>query len=327
MLRSASAPGRALGDRRLVEHAEPHALDSTTRVELLARLHLDPAALADAERAAAAQQLEQLGADQLAAPAAAACGRRARAGRGGRRRRRARGRRARRSARRPARPPARARARATRPARSSGRRRPRSPSGRPPRAGSAPPRRPRSIASITSSPRRRTTSGVMPRICERSRRPVGLALGQLDHGRVAQDRADRPVLLGGGALAPGRQLACATARSRGSSPVTRGSRRQTSSGSRSSVASAIATHSSRAHSSRPRSISRRLDVVGQRHQVLDVAARVAQLLVGQRARVPAREARRLRAAGSAARRAAARCSPPAPRSRRSRRRPACRRRW
>ena len=48
----------------------------------------------------------------------------------------------------------------------------------------------------------------------------------------------------------------ATARSRASSPLTRGSRRQTSPGSRSSVASAIARHSSRAHSSRPRASSR-----------------------------------------------------------------------
>ena len=47
------------------------------------------------------------------------------------------------------------------------------------------------------------------------------------------------------------------ARPRGSSPETRGRRRHASSGSRSSVASAIATHSSRAQSSRPRSRRRR----------------------------------------------------------------------
>ena len=37
-----------------------------------------------------------------------------------------------------------------------------------------------------------------------------------------------------------------------------------------------------------------LDVVGQRQQMLDVAARIADLLIGQRSRVPAREAGRLR---------------------------------
>ena len=47
----------------------------------------------------------------------------------------------------------------------------------------------------------------MPRIWASSRRPGGLALGQLDHRRVAQDRADRPVLARGGALAPGGELA------------------------------------------------------------------------------------------------------------------------
>ena len=92
---------------------------------------LDAAASAHAERAAAGQQLEQLGADELAAPALQRAHVGLGLGRGGRRRRSARGRRARRSARRRARPPARARARATRRARSSGRRRPRSASRSP----------------------------------------------------------------------------------------------------------------------------------------------------------------------------------------------------
>ena len=154
--------------------------------------------------------------------------------------------------------------------------------------------RPRSIAAITSSPRRRTTSGVMPRICASSRRPAGWRLASsttVGSRRTAPTgRSSR----GRGALAPGGERAARRRARAGRGPLTRGSRRQTSSGSRSSVASAIATHSSRAHSSRPRSTSRALDVVGQRQQVLDVAARVADLLVGQRPRVPAREARGLR---------------------------------
>ena len=139
----------------------------------LADLHA--AAVADGERAAAGQQLEQLGADQLAAPAAQRAHVGLRLRRGGRRRRSARGPRGPRSARRPARPPARGCARATRRARSSGRRPPRSASGRPRRAGSAPP--PAALDRLDHvRPRRRTTSGVMPRICASSRRPAGWRL-------------------------------------------------------------------------------------------------------------------------------------------------------
>ena len=58
----------------------------------------------------------------------------------------------------------------------------------------------------------------------------------------------------------------------------RGSRRQTSSGSRSSVASSITRHSSRAHSSRPRLAQPALQLVGERVEVLDVLAGVAELL-------------------------------------------------
>ena len=52
-------------------------------------------------------------------------------------------------------------------------------------------------------------------------------------------------------------------------------------------------HSSRAQSRRPRSLSALLQRVGELEQVQDVLARVADLLVAQRPRVPARERRAL----------------------------------
>ena len=65
---------------------------------------------------------------------------------------------------------------------------------RPPRAGSARRSRPRSIAASTSSPRRRTTSGLMPRIWRQLAAAGGLALGQLDHasGRAGSRRPAGP---------------------------------------------------------------------------------------------------------------------------------------
>ena len=109
-----------------------------------------------------------------------------------------------------------------------------------------------------------------------------LALGQLDDRRVAQHRADRPVLALG-RCARARPPARAPPRARaGRGPVTRGSRRHTSSGSRSSVASAIARHSSRAHR----------------------AARARRAARGSRRPAPA-GARRRRARSGAARRSAA----------------------
>ena len=169
----------------------------------------------------------------------------------------------------------------------------RSAAARPRRGGPArPPCRARSRRGCPS-PRRRTTSGLTPRICASSRRPAGWRLAS---STTVGSRSTEPTGRSSRDAVRSRHAASsrATARSRGSRPATRGSRRQTSSGSRSSVASAIARHSSRAHSSRPRPSSRAGDLVGQRQQVLDVAARVAELLLGQRPRVPAREARGLR---------------------------------
>ena len=71
-----------------------------------------------------------------------------------------------------------------------------------------------------------------------------------------------------------------------------GGRRSTS-GSRSSETSSSARHSSRAHSSRPRPSSWRWSASASCEQVQDVLARVADLLLAERARVPAREARAL----------------------------------
>ncbi len=85
----------------------------------------------------------------------------------------------------------------------------------------------------------------------------------------------------------------ATARARGSSWPTRGSRSQAVSGSRSSVAASSRRHSSRAHSSRPDLAQPALELVGELEQVGDVLGGVAQLLGGQRAGVPARVARGL----------------------------------
>ncbi len=124
---------------------------------------------------------------------------------------------------------------------------------------------------------------------------LGLALGELDHRRVAQHRADRPVLLGGRALAPGRQLA----RDRALAWIEPGDARQPPPDLvRVALVGRVGDRA--ALLARPLQPAALLepaaDLVGERHQVLDVAARVAQLLVGQRPRVPAREARRLREA-------------------------------
>ena len=85
----------------------------------------------------------------------------------------------------------------------------------------------------------------------------------------------------------------ATARSRGSIPPERGSRRHTSSGSRSSLD--VGDHAALLARplQPPAGAQALLDLVGQRQQVLDVLARVGELLLRQRPRVPAREARGL----------------------------------
>ena len=255
-------------------------------------VHLHAAA-DDAEPAPAGEQVEQLGADQLAPPAA----QRAHVGlglaRGARRRRSARGRRGRRSARRRARPRARAPARAPRRARSSARRRRRSRAARPRRAGSAR-RRGRARARRgcrarggARRPGRRRGSGPAPRRCA----------GRAWRARPASGRA-RPSRPGGPRRPPcaraRRPARARRARSRGSRPEIRGSRRQASSGSRSSVAVGDREALLARPLEPPALAQPALQLVGERQQVLDVLARVAELLGRQRARVPARERGRLR---------------------------------
>ena len=145
-----------------------------------------------------------------------------------------------------------------------------------------------------SSPRRRTTSGFTPRIWASSLRLGRLALGQLD---TVGSRTTAPTGRSSRSAVRSRQAPSsrATARSRG---VEAGGPRQPpphllrDRARRSPCAIAAALLA------RPLEPAARLqpraDVVGERQQVLDVAARVAQLLVGQRPRVPAREAGGLR---------------------------------
>ena len=120
----------------------------------------------------------------------------------------------------------------------------------------------------------------------------GRALGHLDERRVAHDGADRAVLGLGGALAPGPQLAghgalarAQPGRARQPPPHLLG------------VALVGRLLDRPALLARPLESARGLEpaaqLVRQVEQVLDVALGVAQLLLGQRPGVPAREARRL----------------------------------
>ena len=114
------------------------------------------------------------------------------------------------------------------------------------------------------------------------------------------------------------------ARARASSRAAGAGRR--SRGSRSSEASSSERHSSSAQSRRPQVAQAVLQRVGELEQVQDVLARVADLLGAQRARVPAREARALAQRARRPSRAAAPRSRAGRAGRRSRPRPACRRR-
>ena len=217
-------------------------------------------------------------------------------------------------------------ARATRRARSSDRRRPRSGSDRPLRGliGSA--SRPRSIAVITSSPRRRTTSGVMPRIWARSRRARGWRLASsttVGSRRIAPTGRSSG---GRGELAPGRDRP----RDRALARIEPAHPRQPAPDLvRVALVGGLGDRDALlARPPEPAALGQpALNVVGQRQQVFDVAARIPDLLIGQWSCVPAREAGRLRQpdpehvveqAVVAGLRREARRSPP---------RPACRRRW
>ena len=165
----------------------------------------------------------------------------------------------------------------------------------------------------------------MPRICSSAATVARLALGQLDERRVGRAPI-RPACPRAAAVRSRHAASSrATARARGSSWPTRGSRSHAVSGSRSSVADSSRRHSSLAHSSRPPRCRRRCDLVGQLEQMGDVLGGIAELLGGQRARVPARVARGLAdPAAEDLRRAGCRIRPGRSR-RRSRRRSGCRR--
>ena len=120
----------------------------------------------------------------------------------------------------------------------------------------------------------------------------GVALGQLDERRIGQHRADWPVLLGRGALAPGRQL---TRHGAGfgveladAGQALPGAVRVPLVGGRLQAPAFLA---------RPRLASGlaqpALDLVGQLEQVGHVLGGVAELLGGERSRVPAGVAGRL----------------------------------
>ena len=118
-------------------------------------------------------------------------------------------------------------------------------------------------------------------------------LGELHQRRVAQHAADRAVLGGGGALAPGRELArlgpLAGAEPRDPrqpAPRLLGVALVGGGGDREALL---------ARPLEPPALAQpALQLVGQRQQVLDVLAGVADLLGRERARVPAGERRRLR---------------------------------
>ena len=199
---------------------------------------------------------------------------------------------------------------ATRPARSPARRRTRCAAAPRRRAGSARPRLPRSMAAMMSCAAAaqdvgRDAADVAERLAVARR-----ALGQLDHatGRAGPSRPAGP-----------RARRCARARR-----PARGRSRARAGPARSSAAAAATPRRGRARRWRrrsagtPRAPTRagpsrqpRLDLVGQRQQVLDVLGRVVELLLGQRPLVPAREATPTSSAGCAARRGAARGSRPA----------------
>ena len=119
------------------------------------------------------------------------------------------------------------------------------------------------------------------------------ALGQLHERRVADDGAHRPVLGGGGPLPPGRELP-------GDRPLPRVEARDARQAPPDLVGIALV----RRLLDRPALLARplqpaglaqaALQVVGEGIQVLDVLARVAELLGRQRPGVPAGEGRRLR---------------------------------
>ena len=148
---------------------------------------------------------------------------------------------------------------------------------------------PAAIASRIAAPRRRIPDGWMPRICSSAPTFDGWRLASsTSAGSASTDPTGRS----SSDAVRSRQAASsrATARARGSSWPTRGRRSQAVSGSRSSVADSSRRHSSRAQSSRPLSREAALQLVGQLEQVRDVLGGVAQLLGGQRPRVPARVA-------------------------------------
>ena len=207
---------------------------------------------ADRQRAAAGQQVAEIGADELLAPSGqSAHGGPARPG--GRHRQLPRVRCATRSAHRRDRPPSRVRATAPRQARSTARRRP--PTGPAPPRGRSGLHRARRRSRPLSRCRgagwsRGASHGSGP-----ARRSKRVAFGQLDQRWISEHRVVRLVPLEAGRS---RQAAsCAPPLASVGQAGRWGQSPQAVRGSRSSVASSMRWHSSRAHSRRPVSVERR----------------------------------------------------------------------
>ena len=148
---------------------------------------------------------------------------------------------------------------------------------------------PAAIASMIAWPRRRIPDGWMPRICSSAAEPDGWRLASSTSGGSA---STEPTGRSSSDAVRSRQAASsrATARARGSSWSTRGRRSQAVSGSRSSVAR-LEPAALLAGPLEPAGLAQApLQLVGELEQVGDVLGGVAELLGGQRPRVPARVA-------------------------------------
>ena len=130
----------------------------------------------------------------------------------------------------------------------------------------------------------------MPRICSSAPTFVGWRLASSTRAGSAEHRPDRPVLVGRGALAPGRELLC----HRPGARVELADARQALPGACRGRARRWPTRGGGTPRGpslrRPVSLQAPLELVGELEQVRDVLGGVAQLLGGQRPGVPARVA-------------------------------------
>ena len=161
------------------------------------------------------------------------------------------------------------------------------------RPGSASRSRPRSTASRIARPRRRSVLSLRPRICARRSSEAGRRLATSTSAASART------------LGTGRSVSRAVSSRQRTSSQAHGAlgglervdaRQAVEDRSRARARRRrppATRHSSSAQSRRPRSRRRVLQRVGELEQVQDVLARVADLLLAQRPRVPARERRAL----------------------------------